>query len=780
MLTDRFRWPWSRALLATLAVAAVANLLLLGLRLWGSGGQTNDVRIEVIGDTVRVLIDGSQTLPWRDPPQERLTVAAPARGSISIGVRPSAPSLPGPRGIDAVRVTDPQGKELLYDDFTFLDEERWLVESGVFAVEDGVLVPKAKGVAHAITLRGAGWTDYIVTVTYRNATAGGIEVRRTPAGGRIAYGFDLVRDFPNFAEVYDDQGAWRGTEHGTYVHTREVGTLKSIAAMLAGAYPLPLLLLAARTRWQAPPAPAFLSTPGRLYNLIAAFATFAAFGLTLHIISAYYSRVPHLPDEAAYMFQAKVFAAGRVTVPVPPVPEAFYIWIPQWLYERDGLWATFYPFGHPLTLAPGALVGAMWLVPPLVGAGNVALIYLVGRRLYDARTAAVAAVVLAASPFFLMQSSNFMSHNTWTFYVLLSLLFLSSGQGAGRGALAGFFFGMAVNTRALEAAVLAPLVGVVLLKDVAGREGRGLELRRAAAFAAGAGVTALMMFAYNAAITGDPLSPAYTDLAADPVIGFTAGHTLDMGLRNQQALLMGLLLVLNGWPQWVGLGLVLLPFLLGTRNRWDYFCLAAAVAVTGVYVLYKWSGLFEGPRYWYQAMPFLALLTARGAEAAARIVGAAVEVLNARILRSRAPTRLAGGLVVYAFLAFLSVDGTGGWLLGWNKAWEEQDVPAVPNDVTDLRSVYLADDSLIRLARQMDLGRALVLVKPCGPYLSLACYDPVFLENDVDFDGEVVWARYIPELVDEVITAFPGRRVYIASNDGGPAIVPYEPTAEAD
>ena len=34
---------------------------------------------------------------------------------------------------------------------------------------------------------------------------------------------------------------------------------------------------------------------------------------------------------------------------------------------------------------------------------------------------------------------------------------------------------------------------------------------------------------------------------------------------------------ITGWPAYVGLAFVLAPFLLGTRNRWDYFCLACAL-----------------------------------------------------------------------------------------------------------------------------------------------------------------------------------------------------------
>ncbi|MBI3085808.1 MAG: MFS transporter [candidate division NC10 bacterium] len=65
-----------------------------------------------------------------------------------------------------------------------------------------------------------------------------------------------------------------------------------------------------------------------------------------------------------------------------------------------------------------------WLVPPLVGAGSVVLIYLLGKRVYASSTVGlIAAALLLFSPFFQMTASNFMSHNT-TAFVILTCLYL--------------------------------------------------------------------------------------------------------------------------------------------------------------------------------------------------------------------------------------------------------------------------------------------------------------------------------------------------------------------
>src|SRR3972149_439024 len=131
---------------------------------------------------------------------------------------------------------------------------------------------------------------------------------------------------------------------------------------------------------------------------------------------------------------------------------------------------------------------------------------------------------------------------------------------------------------------------------------------------------------------------------------------------------MSLILVLNGWPAFIGLGFVLVPFLLGTRNRWDYFCLAAAVLPISAYVLYRYSGVYEGPRYWYEVVPFLLLLTSRGVECLAAIAPRGAAELRRRLGRVRGPPAWTSYAAVYSMLAVLFILGTGGWLFSFRSS----------------------------------------------------------------------------------------------------------------
>jgi 4-amino-4-deoxy-L-arabinose transferase-like glycosyltransferase len=769
-----------------LAVAILVNLLLIGAWVWSRDGQTTVVAVESNGGAYRALVDGRQAAPNSNGP---VPLDAPASGTIVLTLPPPAPSLPSPSGVGSIRVTASDGAVLFEDGFSELDTSAWEVVSGRFVIEDGVLVAKDTAAANSVVLRDGDFADATVSVTFRNGVSGLVGTHIVEGGG-VFYHFNLVRDFPNFLDA-SNNGQGTARVFGGFVHTEKQESIASIAAMVTRPYPYIVagLALAVVATMLLSPAERLLARgvdslewgrarrwlrPGIAVGVIAALAC----AVTLAINGRYYAFLPHVPDEVGYLFQAKLLASGQVTGAIPPVKEAFYFYSPSFLYENGDRWASFYPFGHPIVLAIGVPFGVVWLIPSLVGAACVGLTYLVGKKLYGGWTGLIAAGLLAASPFFLMQASSFMSHNTGVLYILLSLLFIVKRERPLLyGAIAGIAFGLGVNTRPLTMIALTLPFGVLLLSYLLPRVERRDAIIHTAAFGVAAAVVASGFLLYNYGLTGDPLTTPYAGQDGDTstLFGFTNGHTLDIGLRNEQAQMMSLLLTLNGWPAFVGLGFMLLPFALGSRNRWDYFSLACVVAITGFYVFYRYSGVYLGPRYWYEAAPFMLLLAARGAESAAGFVTAAALSLRRRLRLANRPLRWTGGAVVYTVLAGFVVYGSAGWLLGWLPAWN---TPLVPGQASAMDGVFDIDNRLDKLADQTDLENALVLVKPCGFFGSRHCYGSVFLRNSIDFDGDVVWARYDQALNDQTIAAFPGRTVYVATWDGGAKIEPYDPSVD--
>src|SRR4030095_15618825 len=75
-----------------------------------------------------------------------------------------------------------------------------------------------------------------------------------------------------------------------------------------------------------------------------------------------YQHHPHVPDEVFYFYQARYFAAGRLSKLAPRVPEAFSFSMVPW---ESGRWYSIFSPGWPAVLAVGFLLGAGWLVNPL-------------------------------------------------------------------------------------------------------------------------------------------------------------------------------------------------------------------------------------------------------------------------------------------------------------------------------------------------------------------------------------------------------------------------------
>jgi hypothetical protein len=151
---------------------------------------------------------------------------------------------------------------------------------------------------------------------------------------------------------------------------------------------------------------------------------------------------------------------------------------------------------------------------------------------------------------------------------------------------------------------------------------------------------------YNLRETGNPfLLPRAIFDAADRFgfgdgVGFHTRHTLAAGLVNTDELLTLLQFDLFGWPPLFAFGLIVLPFLLGHWRAWDLVAAAGLLAFVLAYVAYFYHGIALGPRYYFEAMPWLLLLAGRGLQS----LGA--------LARTRAAPVLAVGLLTLNTVLF--------------------------------------------------------------------------------------------------------------------------------
>jgi 4-amino-4-deoxy-L-arabinose transferase-like glycosyltransferase len=350
-----------------------------------------------------------------------------------------------------------------------------------------------------------------------------------------------------------------------------------------------------------------------------------------------FERVPHSEDEVAYVFQAKVFAQHKLSVPTPANARAF--WTP-FVVDYNGQRFGKYAPGWPLLLSLGFRVDAPWLVNTLLGTLTLALIAWLGRYCYRVSVGLGAAALGLVTPGFLFLSASLLSHAAsllWTTVALVALCCLmGSADFTGvnsapitrnpkpitqnspiYGAILGLALGFVFITRPFAGLGIGVAVGGFMVVSVWRGEQRWTGLLW---FLVGSLAIAALSPLYWWTITGNPTFNAYTLVWPYDRVGFgpdigPLGYTLSNAIFiNTYLKLVTLATGLFGWPGWNNLVFVPVPFLTGRANRWDWLLLSTILGIIFAHIFYWAFGGVDGgfPRYYYDALPALLLLTIRG------------------------------------------------------------------------------------------------------------------------------------------------------------------------
>ena len=367
-----------------------------------------------------------------------------------------------------------------------------------------------------------------------------------------------------------------------------------------------------------------------------------------------FDRRPLLIDEVVQVFQARTYAGGRLWLPVDADP-AFRSTLN--IVEYHGRWFGHFPPGWALLLAAGELVGASWVVGPVVGGLTVGMWGLILRRIEPSASIRAGALLLFAfAPFTLFMAASHMNHGPVLFWLLAAvagwLAFIERPR-ALTGVAIGLAFGMAVITRPADAAAFAAPALVWALIWVAG-PGRPAPLGWI-----GLGVLPplAVLVLVNGATTGGVLTSGYQLLWGSNVgLGFHPApygppHTAGRGFELIALYLLRLNTFLFEAPI---PGLVMAGAALGLSRPLgsaDRYLLGAGAVLLLVYFAYWHDGFFLGPRFVYPLVPLLALWTVRlpsvvagrfGDGLARRACGYAMALALAGTVASGLPARLGG------------------------------------------------------------------------------------------------------------------------------------------
>ncbi len=228
----------------------------------------------------------------------------------------------------------------------------------------------------------------------------------------------------------------------------------------------------------------------------------------------YFRFAVHGCDTASYLFQAKLFACGKLSVEAPP--EYSFSSSPH-INILNGKWYSKYPFGNALMLTLGILVGAPWLIPALVTGFALLLLYLIVRETYGPRIALIASVLGLISPATLGMGCTWFSEPVSRFYLAIYLLALIRTLKGARWfypVLSGFALGYAFNTRPIPAVVFGLAGACLVVYWIARSQEKMVILKAMALFIIPLALMMGVCMAWNTYFTGNPLK--FTHNAAQP------------------------------------------------------------------------------------------------------------------------------------------------------------------------------------------------------------------------------------------------------------------------
>ncbi|GAB4531303.1 MAG: hypothetical protein Kow0063_10400 [Anaerolineae bacterium] len=478
-----------------------------------------------------------------------------------------------------------------------------------------------------------------------------------------------------------------------------------------------------------------------------------AFFLAALISQGIFERIPHVEDEAAYLFQAQVFAQGRLKVPTPPYPASY--WSP-FVLDYQGQRFGKYPPGYPLLLSLGVRVGAGWVVNAVLASATLGLIALSGRYIYSPTTGLLAAALGLTCPVFLAMSGTLLSHPTSLFFTTLFLWAFAcwvqrpaTGSGWGYAIVSGLALGYLTITRPFDAiGVSFPFALYAVIRVLRGQHtllGQGVIM---VAIVLVSGLLLLACWYSLAGTIGNPytLLWPYDRPGFGPNFG-PEGYTLADGLRYLRLNLKALATSFLGWPGYTNVVFLGLALIFGLRERWNYLLLATFLTLALLHVSYWYYGGRDAgfPRYYYAGLSMLLLLTARGVELS-------ISALRRLYLRFRLPyakTIAQANRPVVRLPVYLALIG----LVLYNG------LVFLPPNLLAFRGKSGITAAPLRVVQEANVTHALVFVTNVEHWYDFAAF---FSANSPTLDSDVVYAIYHNQSQAHAVRdLFPDRDCYI-------------------
>lgn len=352
-------------------------------------------------------------------------------------------------------------------------------------------------------------------------------------------------------------------------------------------------------------------------TVVAAFIAVGAFVAYSGIAQLVFSGRPLLIDEIVQVFQAQIFAEGRLWRPAAPHPEFFST---MHVVETQGRVYGQFPAGGPAMLLLGTVVGATWLVGPLFGAVSVTAFHSFLRFAeHSPRVRLGATLLFATAPFVLFMSGSHMNHVTalaWILVAIAALARIVSSERVGwlTPVLLGLGLGVAATIRPTDALAFALPAGVWLVVRALRDKSRWRDVLLSGIAIV---VPVALLLWVNSQTTGSALRFGYIEMwGKSHELGFHETpwgppHTPMRGLELVSLIFLRLQTYLFETPIPSLLPAAAALALAPKLKPLDRYLLVSGALVVLSYFAYWHDGFFLGPRFVYPLAPILVLWTAR-------------------------------------------------------------------------------------------------------------------------------------------------------------------------
>jgi len=489
------------------------------------------------------------------------------------------------------------------------------------------------------------------------------------------------------------------------------GIALAIAISLAWTKREPILLCADRVWNQV----------SRNFVLYVSCTAGAALAMSLLVATLILRTFPNSGDEFAYLFQAETYLHGRVWNSPPPIP---YIFTPAHVIETPDVWVGKYTPGWPMLISFLSIVGLEpWMINPILNSLTVILLAWLGREVQDRFTGILAAAIYAFTAFSVFNGASFFNHQftatCGVAFALLAVKFFKMPRlltAIGSGAALGL-----IGLIRPQAAVLFALP--FLIKVLSARN-RWLTIQATIGLALGVIPFAIILLAYDRAVTGNPLvmpQMLYDGTAVWRIsfhsIARSAGYLVELA-EWTSAPLLAIYVVSYGY--------------LAIRKRLnfvDYLLPLFLLAFT----LFADPGNRYGPRYVFDVYPFFALTCATGL------------TLLHKVWHERHPV-VAASAALFCVFSILSATAR------------------MPVVAVAFHRIVSERMDLYDLVDETKLNNAIVLVTN-GVGVRYGMRSPDLYRNWPDLHQPVLYVDGHKALVERLKSSFPGRTIWTYTRD---------------